>query len=48
MPGNTDTLLDDAKYDISNVLEFAPGERQRPLGLLQDPDAEYLALVLLR
>lgn len=43
MPGNTDTLLDDAKYDISNVLEFAPGERQRPLGLLQDPDAEYLA-----
>ncbi len=38
-----DTLLDDAEYDNSQLLEIAPGEGQRPLGIFQDPDAEYMA-----
>lgn len=38
-----DTMLTDAEYDQSQVLTFAPGEDQRPLSLLQDADAEYLA-----
>lgn len=40
---NMDTMLTDAEYDQSQVLTFAPGEDQRPLSLLQDADAEYLA-----
>ncbi|KAJ8048677.1 ATP-dependent DNA helicase PIF1 [Holothuria leucospilota] len=40
---NMDTMLTDAEYDSSQILTFAPGENQRPLSLLQDADAEYLA-----
>ena len=42
--GNVDTLVDDAdienKYD--QVFTFASGERQHPLNLYQDKDAECL------
>ena len=45
--GNTDTLLDNI-LDESNLTNdeqiiFAPGEGQRPIGLYNDPDAEYLS-----
>lgn len=40
---NMDTMLTDAEYDQSQVLTFAAGEDQRPLSLLQDADAEYIA-----
>jgi hypothetical protein len=41
--GNMDTMLDEAEYDNSQVLEIAPGEGRKPLSLFQDPDAEYMA-----
>ena len=40
---NTDTLLEDIEPSVDNILTFAPGEGQRPLGLFQDSDAEYLS-----
>ena len=43
VPGNVDTMLDDAEYDPAQILEFAPGEGKRPLGLFVDPDSEYMA-----
>lgn len=42
--GNCDTLLDNAAYDANQMFTFAPGEGQRPLGLYQDPVAEYLSI----
>ena len=42
-PGNVDTMLDDAEYDPNQILEFAPGEGKKPLGLFVDPDSEYMA-----
>ena len=42
-PGRLDTLLDDPEINATNKLVFAPGEGQRPLGIFQDPDAEYLS-----
>ncbi|XP_064649920.1 uncharacterized protein LOC135501632 [Lineus longissimus] len=41
-PGNLDTLLDEPEISNSYVYSFAPGENQRPLGLFQDKDSEYL------
>ena len=42
--GNIDTLVDDADIDnkCDKVFTFAPGERQHPLSLYNDKDAEYL------
>lgn len=44
LTGNTDTLMHptDVRSLIQNF-SFAPGENQTPLGLYQDPHAEYLA-----
>ena len=42
-PGCLDTLLDDPDINATNKPVFAPGEGQRPLGIFQDPDAEYLS-----
>lgn len=44
LTGNTDTLLHPADVrSLNKTMSFAPGENQTPLGLYQDPDAEYLA-----
>ncbi|XP_061196745.1 uncharacterized protein LOC133205019 [Saccostrea echinata] len=44
LTGNTDTLLHPSDVrSLNKVFSFAPGENQTPLGLYQDPDAEYLA-----
>ncbi|XP_033729556.1 uncharacterized protein LOC117318706, partial [Pecten maximus] len=40
--GNTDTLVDEAVIDTNKIYVFAPGENQKPVGLYEDKDAEYL------
>ena len=45
--GVTDTLLQDSDTDITEnvekIITFAPGERNKPLGIFMDKDSEFLS-----
>lgn len=44
LTGNTDTLMHPTDVrSLNKMHNFAPGENQIPLGMYQDPHAEYLA-----
>lgn len=49
-PGAEITLLqdmnEDVAYDQSRAIQYAPGEGNRPIGLLSDEDAEWLAWLI--
>ncbi len=38
-----DTMLDESEPSSHDILSFAPGEGQAPIGLFQDPNVEYMS-----